>query len=88
MLLSKSVINRHVVTCQCGITGIIRPQFHLEVHFSEKSTPHFRPGYGPDEYRWQDNSDSQAQEREGHALSTKTLRSHVTQTRPITVEIA
>ena len=27
---------------------------------------------------WQDNSDSWAQEREGHTLSTKTLRSHVT----------
>ena len=28
--------------------------------------------------RRQDNSDSQAQEHEGHALSTKTLKSHVT----------
>ena len=29
--------------------------------------------------RWQDSGDSQAQEHEGHAVSTKTVRSHVTQ---------
>ena len=27
---------------------------------------------------WQDNSDSRKQEQEGHALSSKTLRSHIT----------